>query len=78
MARTIKQIPPRKTRYPWEKWTNGATWKARRGSDFDSGPSEFRRYVILVGRRLGIPVTTRVDGDVVVFQFSPRAAGTTK
>ena len=72
MARMIKHFPPRRQKYPWNKWTNGKKWQAKHGSDFLCDPESFRRYVVLVAYRYGLKVTTRVSGDTVTFQFSTR------
>lgn len=41
----------------------------RQGEDFSSRPERFRNMLFTVARRHGMAVRTRLNGDVVQFQF---------
>lgn len=76
MARTLKRFDfPRsgsRGRYPWDKWCDGQIWKAMRGVDFDVEPAIFQITVKNHAKRHGMTVQTAVQGEALVFQFSPR------
>lgn len=70
MARVIKQLGEHgNLLYPWEQWTDGRAWEVRQGEDFSSRPERFRNMLFTVARRHGMAVRTRLNGDVVQFQF---------
>lgn len=73
MARTVKELPPRKTRYPWQEWTNGKVWAASQGKDFDCDTVSFQAAVRTHAYRHKLKATTRIQGDTVVFQFEKTA-----
>lgn len=71
MAKQLQALPPHgRQKYPWDKWQNGKPWKATRGRDYRCPTSSFQRVLATRARRDGLHVTTRVDGNSVVFQFS--------
>lgn len=72
MARTLVRLKQRRGIYPWAKWTNGRTWRAERGKDFNCLAENFRSVLHQLARRRGLVVETSsgVDGEFVDFRFS--------
>lgn len=63
--------PARRTDYPWERWTNGRPWLAKRGDDFESDAEGFKSTLYSYARRHGLKVKTTVpNGEQVSFQFT--------
>lgn len=72
MAEVINTEPARTTqpRYPWDEWTDGRTWVATEGVDFDVTAANFRAQLHVKASKLaGKKVTTSVDGNKVTFRF---------
>lgn len=76
MARVIKCLPPKnqRTKYAWDKWTDGQVWSLTKGTDFQCEASVFRGYLNTIASRRGLNVTSRVRKNTVVFQFSAKVA----
>lgn len=62
-----------KSKYPWDEWTSGATYRVRRGEDFATSVSSFAKLLRNRGSRDGLSVRVREEDDAtVVFQFVAR------
>lgn len=67
--------PTSRRRFPWDEWTDGQTYQAVQGEDFQSGPHAFTAQLRKRAETLGLEVKTSVEknmGDksaVVFFQF---------
>lgn len=60
-------------KYPWPKWENGSTYRAKLGKDFKGITAEsFRRVLTTRALRRGMKAVTRVSGDVVTFRFEEK------
>ncbi len=65
--------PRRRTFYPWDKWTNGATWHAVQGTDFTTSVSNFQTALHQRARLQGLSVITgSPEEGIVEFRFSAR------
>lgn len=72
MAEVVNETISRE-KYPWDKWTDGQTWVAVEGADFDISPSNFRAQLHVKATKLeNTRVTTAIRGDRVIFQFSKK------
>ena len=63
-----------RARFPWDEWTDGQTYQAVQGVDFQSGPYSFTQQLRKKAEKLGVEVKTRVEQDKdepasVFFQF---------
>lgn len=61
-----------RARYPWSEWFDGQVREATQGTDFTCTTRSFRQTVVIEARRRGFLCTTRVRGNVVVFQVTPK------
>jgi hypothetical protein len=62
----------RKSRYPWDEWTNGSIWQAKVGEDFDTSVKTFSQGLYAYGKRHGMKTEVRtVDDTTVAFCFFP-------
>lgn len=68
----IQNIPHGLTVYPWKRWENQKTHRARAGKHFTCKPEAFRRALFTHARRNELKVVTRVNGNTVTFQFSAK------
>ena len=58
------------SRFPWEQWANGKTWKVTKGDDFNSTALRFRQRLYTRAKEFGMKVRTKViDKKTVAFQF---------
>jgi hypothetical protein len=64
--------PHGKSIYPWKTWTDGRGHWVRRGMHFLKEAKAFRNMLLSAAKRRGLKVVTRVRGDAVWFQFSPK------
>lgn len=62
--------------YPWDKWTDGAWWTAKKGSDFQTAAESFRRLLHTVAKRRRLSVATERDGEKVSFRFKKKTTRT--
>jgi hypothetical protein len=76
MARRVKVMPIKRRNkykgyriYPWDKWSDGSTWKVKQGTDFDISIRNFQIYVHQAAAKRGLKVQTYTDGDALYFQF---------
>lgn len=70
---------PRRSKYDWSLWTNGAIWQAAYADDFDCNPHSFINTLKNRAKALHRPVQCKLVGDdVVVFQFLPVQNGHSK
>lgn len=53
--------PTSRRRFPWDEWTDGQTYQAVQGIDFQSGPHAFTAQLRKKAETLGIGVKTRVE-----------------
>jgi hypothetical protein len=74
MAEQIRRIERVVLRYPWEQWTDGRAWRAKRGADFQCSAAAFRNRLYERARLEKKRVETSVQGDIVEFQFFTRPA----
>ena len=70
MATPIKAVRRPGTHHPWDKWTDGRAWRARRGEDFTCTTCGFRSSLHSIATRRGLKVIVSDHGDAVEFQFS--------
>lgn len=61
--------PPEPEGYPWDDWTDGDTWRVVHGEDFQCDTASLQTYLYRVARRRKMIVTTKRDGDTIVFKF---------
>jgi hypothetical protein len=75
MAHRIEQLVHGRARYPWARWTNGDSWRAKQGKDFPCSLEGFKSALHAHARRKGFSVRTSLNPSdgVVDFQFRPRA-----
>ncbi len=72
MAETLDSFPFRVPagRYPWDSWTDGRIWRAKRPEDFSVAASSFSAYIRAKANELNKAVhVTIVENDTIVFQF---------
>lgn len=63
----------RASKYPWEQWMDGKTYKIKKGIDFESSCSKFIQQL----RQRASDYNARVnvanpDDETIVFQYLPR------
>jgi hypothetical protein len=77
MATVVEDREPRRrTFYPWHEWTDGRTWRAKKGEDFNIGLNGFQYLLHQKARTLGVKVKTGCPGgDVVEFRFEKADEG---
>lgn len=61
-------------KYPWDRWTNGQTWKVTQRADFTCYGRSFAGVLYSRAKIIDMSVTTSVfeyeyGDDVVIFQF---------
>lgn len=59
------------SRYPWDTWFDGTTWKVEGGVDFTSTPANFRQTVYQRARVEDMFVETAIQGDDVLIRAVP-------
>lgn len=59
-----------RTKYPWDQWTNGNWWQARKGEDFNGDLEGFRSNLYAYTKRHGLRAETRASGDTVAFRIT--------
>lgn len=70
MASRIKSVGKR---YPWDRWTDGSAWRAKKGRDFKCSASGFRSTLYTHAEKIGATVSaTVVDPKTVEFQFEKK------
>ncbi|AIV36412.1 hypothetical protein [Streptomyces sp. CCM_MD2014] len=64
------------TEYPFHLWTDGATWRAVEGHDFQTDPGTFLDELRVHGSKFGLSVKAVMvpkhedkDGQVVIFRY---------
>jgi hypothetical protein len=68
------ESPRRRTFYPWEKWTDGSTWRAKQGEDFTTSIQNFQTALHIRARKEKKKVTTGApEPGVVEFKFITQA-----
>lgn len=75
MAVVIERQTPAWPLYPWKLWTDGRTYAATKGADFDCDVDSFRSSLYSHGRRHKIPVEVwrnKADANVIEFRFTPK------
>jgi len=57
-------------KYDWKTWTDGRTWSARKGKDYQYEDSKFQRALHAYANTHGLKVRTKIEkkGEVI-FQF---------
>jgi hypothetical protein len=76
MAERLEDVerPRRRRFYPWEEWTDGATWSARQGVDFTCSPMNFQ---VALHQRARLEHKTVETGSpekgIVEFRFTKKA-----
>jgi hypothetical protein len=67
--------PRRRRWYPWDLWTDGSVWSAKKNEDFNCSPASFQTALHLRARQQGLSVVTgSPEPGVVEFQFSEKEA----
>lgn len=61
--------PPEPKGYPWDEWTDGATWLVKQGVDYHCQSATFQSYLYRVAARRKMQVTTSYIGNGVRFSF---------
>jgi hypothetical protein len=76
MAERIQSMTPRRGKYPWHQWADGAVWRISRGQDFDVSVISMLSALRAHANSAGKAVTTRtVNGDAAIeFQFTTEPA----
>lgn len=80
MAEVITEWPSimrnstRKSRYPWNEWTDGQIRKVVAGEDFESTLKTFVQGLYAYAKRNGYKVEVRQDtaNDAAAFRFIPK------
>lgn len=62
----------RPTRYPWDQWFDGRIWRLTPDDFAGTTPIKFRQAALSAASRRRLPVKTRIEGDTVVMQATPR------
>lgn len=59
--------------HPWDEWTDGETWQAIRGQDYNLARS-FQTILYREAKDRGMKVKIRVldEGEKILFQFSEK------
>lgn len=60
--------------YPWNEWTDGSWWEARKDEDFVTPVLSFRSTLYTYASRYDLTVETRRVGDSMFFKFQDPAA----
>jgi hypothetical protein len=77
MAERVEDVsaPRRRRYYPWDKWTDGAVWRAKQDEDFTCSPASFQTALHLRARQEGMSVATgSPEEGIIEFQFSKKDA----
>lgn len=75
MAKRLKDYEFRTrsdNRYDWVKWSDGSTWQATKGEDFDCSRQGFTSLLYAQAKRNEVKVRVNLpkdDENAVVFQF---------
>jgi hypothetical protein len=65
--------PRRRRWYPWQEWTDGSVWSAKKDKDFNCSPASFQTALHLRARQQGLSVVTgSPEPGVVEFQFTKK------
>lgn len=59
----------RTARYPWDEIISGEEQSCKPEEEYGTTPDSFRRYLIGKANKLGIKVSTTVEGQYVRWQF---------
>lgn len=66
---------PGRSKYPWNEWTDGATWRIRQNSDYTISTANMQISLHMRARSKSLSVQTEKftdhDGEGLVFQFTP-------
>jgi hypothetical protein len=68
----LESVPrgPR-AKYPWTEWMNGNWWTVKQDEDFAISAANFRTSLYVKARAHNMTVSTTIEGDTVIFQFTP-------
>jgi hypothetical protein len=73
MAEVVDELPgPARgaSIHSWEEWLDGRVWKLTHGVDFEVSMKAFATQAWSAGKRLGVKVATRRQGNVIYIQAS--------
>jgi hypothetical protein len=60
---------PSRTRYPWDEWLDGSTWRLVPGEDFATSPESFRRSAYGAAYARNGKVRTDIENGSFFLQF---------
>lgn len=70
---------PRRSKYPWDTWTDGSIWQVEYGEDFDCMPKGLIASLQGKAKRSHRKVQAKIVGETtVVFRFLPVQNGHAK
>lgn len=78
MARKVQELPSRSRseNYPYDEWFDGDIWEISQDEDFPkANVNSMRANLQGAAKRRGLKLTTRLDGESIVFQASPNGNG---
>lgn len=61
-------------KYPFPEWTDGSIYRLTKGRDFTVKPESMRSSLMRWSKDNGYLVSTKIDGDSVVFQMLKESA----
>lgn len=69
VTETLNETPAPRGKYPWHEWTDGRTWQAKQGEDFQCSQSGFLAQIHQRAKNHGMRAVTTSKGNVVRFRF---------
>ena len=73
MAETLEEYPWHKPhgnrKYPWEQWTDGQIWRAKRNEDYTITSQQLMSRLRTKANLYGLKVRVRYNETECVFQF---------
>lgn len=67
----LTQEPYSKTKYPWDRWSNGSWWQIEHGVDFQRKVDSMRSGISTWARRHGMKAEIHLRGRVILFRLTP-------